>query len=110
MNSWQSTLINFWKLFLLSENEYSNPEKILHCYPNPFQYRTAISCLLTASGYVEMSVYDITGRKVTTLISGDQPSGVVEVLWKAEGLPSGFYFCEMKYNRKREVIKVIKGY
>lgn len=81
-------------------------------YPNPFNPRTAISYQLptpsarqTASGLgaegsaksrVELSVFDILGREVNTLVSAVQPPGIYTVTWDASGLTSGVYFYRLK--------------
>jgi hypothetical protein len=41
-------------------------------------------------------VYDVFGRKVTTLFEGEQNAGKYEVEFNGANLPGGIYFCQMK--------------
>ncbi len=70
-------------------------------FPNPFNPATAFQYNLTESGIIELTVTDIIGRKVTTLISGYQRSGNHNVLWTGKDsngnqVPSGIYFYNLK--------------
>ena len=49
--------------------------------PNPFNPRTTISFSLPAPGHASLAVYDITGRKVRTLVSGPMSAGAHSVTW-----------------------------
>jgi hypothetical protein len=68
--------------------------------PNPFNTTTAISYYVPQTGYMKLVVYDMSGRKVRTLIDGVVSSGNYEVDW--EGLDDqgnrvtcGIYFCHV---------------
>ena len=50
-------------------------------YPNPFNPATKIQYTLAETGRVELSVYDIRGRKVRTLFSGHQRAGSYNYYW-----------------------------
>ena len=65
-------------------------------YPNPFNPSTAISYKLQAASLVSLTVYDITGREVTTLVTGHSSLGEHRIVWDAEDLPSGVYFVRLK--------------
>jgi len=70
-------------------------------FPNPFNPATAFQYNLAESGIIELTVTDIIGRKVTTLISGYQRSGNHNVLWTGKDsngnqVPSGIYFYNLK--------------
>jgi photosystem II stability/assembly factor-like uncharacterized protein len=79
----------------------------LQNFPNPFHSRTIISYRLPVISEVELSVYDLIGRKVNTLMSDMQPEGNYEIEWNAEGIKPGIYFCELKAGQSRKVIKMI---
>ena len=72
-------------------------------YPNPFNPSTTIHYTLPSSGEVTLTVYDITGKKVKTLIQTRQAAGSnYTVNWDARndnGLPvsSGIYFYELEF-------------
>ncbi|MGB6648667.1 MAG: T9SS type A sorting domain-containing protein, partial [Bacteroidota bacterium] len=60
-------------------------------YPNPFNPETSIRFSLTSSSYIKLSVYDLLGRDVATLLSGEYSPGEFQVVWNAIGFPSGVY-------------------
>ncbi|HMD14934.1 MAG TPA: T9SS type A sorting domain-containing protein, partial [Bacteroidota bacterium] len=61
-------------------------------YPNPFNPSTVIRYELPKSGNVELKIFDVLGKEVTTLVSAMQEAGYKEVSWNASDLPSGIYF------------------
>jgi hypothetical protein len=64
-------------------------------YPNPFNATTDISFNLAEAGNVNLSVYDITGRLVTTLVNGQMDAGEHIVSWNASNVSSGIYFLRL---------------
>ena len=75
------------KIFSLAQN-----------YPNPFNARTNIDFVLSKGSMVNLSVYDITGAKVSTLVNGKLDAGQHQVNWDAIGIASGVYFYTLKTN------------
>ncbi|MXW83535.1 MAG: T9SS type A sorting domain-containing protein [Rhodothermaceae bacterium] len=65
-------------------------------YPNPFNPSTAIAYTLDRSGPVQLSVYDLTGRIVSTLVDSVQPAGHYELRFSADNLPSGTYMYRLQ--------------
>jgi parallel beta-helix repeat protein len=76
-------------------------------YPNPFNPVTTLSYSLPVSGMVDLTVFDITGRKVVTLINGFSPAGSHRVLFDGSNLASGVYFYQMSVGDYRLVRKAI---
>jgi len=64
-------------------------------YPNPFNPSTSISFSLPQSGFVNLSVYDVTGSKVAELINGNMQQGVHTVEFNGSGLSSGLYLYRL---------------
>jgi hypothetical protein len=64
-------------------------------YPNPFNPSTTISFGLPQAADVRLTVYDITGREVTTLANARMDAGYHTVEFSAAGLPSGVYLCRL---------------
>ncbi len=68
---------------------------LMQNYPNPFNPETAIGYQLSAISHVDISIYDIRGRKVTTLVSGQAQAGSHLVQWSAGHLASGTYIYRL---------------
>ena len=88
---------------VIDEQEHV-PEKtqIGNC-PNPFNPDTEIRCQIAAAdaGPVSLEVYDIFGRKVTTLCDGVVRAGVHVFQWagtndRSDPVASGLYFCRLQ--------------
>jgi hypothetical protein len=63
-------------------------------YPNPFNQSTTIRYELPTRCEVDLSIYNVTGQKVFTLISDQQSTGSYNYIWNCTGeIPSGIYFC-----------------
>ena len=50
-------------------------------YPNPFNPSTTISFSIPSEGFVQVNVYDITGRLITGLVNGNLSAGYHDVIW-----------------------------
>jgi hypothetical protein len=69
-------------------------------YPNPFNPTTAIAFELPDQAHVNLSIYDVRGTLVATLLNQTQSAGVTTVRWdgrNASGteVTSGVYFCRL---------------
>lgn len=64
-------------------------------YPNPFNPTTSIQFNLPLTQNVNLSVFDILGRRVATLVNGQLPAGKHNVTFEASGLPSGMYLYRL---------------
>jgi len=73
--------------------------KLFQNYPNPFNPKTIISWQLAVGSDVEVSVYNLLGQKIVTLISERQKSGNHQIEWDAGGFASGLYFYRLKTDR-----------
>jgi hypothetical protein len=76
-------------------------------YPNPFNPSTVISWQLTVGNHVELSVYNLLGQKVATLVSGKQKAGFHTVEWDAGHLSSGVYYYMIKVGAWSDVKKML---
>lgn len=76
-------------------------------YPNPFNPSTLISYHLSAAGFVDLSIYNISGQKIATLISGKQQMGTYKLKWDTSGFPSGTYFYRLSSTNRIETKKMV---
>jgi hypothetical protein len=67
-------------------------------YPNPFNPTTTISFATPISGLVKVSVFDILGREVTTLVNENLTVGNYTATWNAVSMPSGMYLYRVSVN------------
>lgn len=65
-------------------------------YPNPFNPTTTISFELPVASDIRLEVFDITGKRVETLVAERLESGAHEVVFDASHLPSGLYLYQLK--------------
>ncbi|MFH0990261.1 MAG: T9SS type A sorting domain-containing protein [bacterium] len=65
-------------------------------YPNPFNPATTISYQLASSGVVRLSIFDITGKEVTSLVNEVQEAGHYLVHFNATMLSSGTYLYRLQ--------------
>lgn len=76
-------------------------------YPNPFNPSTTLTFVLIETGPVRLSIYDITGREVTTLVDGFKADGEYQIKWNAGSQASGIYFCQLRQGGRRTVQKLV---
>ena len=81
----------------ISVDEQPLPSKVnyLRNYPNPFNTSTLIKYNLPTQSQTTLEIYDILGRKVTTLYNGPQAAGGHQLVWNAADLSSGVYFYKL---------------
>jgi hypothetical protein len=65
-------------------------------YPNPFNPVTVISYQVPEQSQVRLAVYDLTGRRIDTLVDAVQGAGEYHVTWDASQLASGVYFYRLE--------------
>jgi len=82
--------------YLLSQN-----------YPNPFNPTTTISYTIPKNGFVNLSVYNTLGEKVSNLVNEEQLVGSYKVDFNASSLTSGVYFYTLQTNDFVETKKLV---
>lgn len=76
-------------------------------YPNPFNPTTKISFNLLVDGKTSLSVYNVLGQKVATLIDKELTKGSHEVQFDASKLSSGVYFYKLESGNNLEIKKMM---
>ena len=79
----------------------------LSSYPNPFTNTTKISYHLPEDADVELTVYDITGQKITRLVEDEQTAGEHSVEFDGSDLPEGMYIVHFYTDNYEEQGKMI---
>lgn len=97
---------------VVSVNQLSTvPEKfsLNQNYPNPFNPETMIKYSIEEGSNVQLKVYDVMGREITTLVNEYQQSGAYNVVFNADrlGLSSGMYFYRISTDNISKTMKMI---
>jgi len=99
-------------LYSVGKNPMSFDYKLKQNYPNPFNLNTTLSYHVARSGMINISIYDLMGRNIKTLVNGFQKSGLTSVVWDAtndEGheVAAGLYFYKMEAGNFRRTNKML---
>ncbi|MGE5402112.1 MAG: T9SS type A sorting domain-containing protein, partial [Ignavibacteriales bacterium] len=76
-------------------------------YPNPFNPSTIITYALPRVSHVDLKVYDMLGREVSTLVSKEQSAGEYKIQFDASSLPSGMYVYSLQAGEFRASKKLL---
>ncbi|MCP4631383.1 MAG: T9SS type A sorting domain-containing protein, partial [candidate division Zixibacteria bacterium] len=68
---------------------------LMQNYPNPFNATTTISFDIVQSGNVNLSVYNLAGQKIESLVDGRIEAGEHSITWDASTYSSGVYFYKL---------------
>jgi hypothetical protein len=81
---------------------------MLQNYPNPFKESTTFKYRVTEQTHLDISIFDLTGRKVTTLINQSVQEGTYEIIWNADNVSNGTYIASLSSNgRILQTMKVV---
>ena len=69
---------------------------LLQNYPNPFNSETKIGFQINTKSQVKLEIYNLLGKKITTLCDEPKSPGYHEINWKAEKVSSGIYFYRIE--------------
>lgn len=64
--------------------------------PNPFSGNTKINFSIAENSAVEITIYDVSGKLVATLVNEEMQAGNNSVTWDASSLAGGIYYCTLK--------------
>ena len=76
-------------------------------YPNPFNATTSIQYDLPVASDVTLEVFDILGRKVETLVDGEQDAGHHTAFWDGQLRSSGMYFYRLQAENYAETRRML---
>ena len=86
--------------------------KLYQNYPNPFNNTTLIRFFLTKADNVSFNIYDVSGKKIISLLNSEYTPGLHKVYWNSTDLSgnkvvSGLYFGELITSYGYETIKIL---
>jgi len=76
-------------------------------YPNPFNPTTTISYALPEASHVNLTIYNVNGQAVTTLVDGYRSASIHQVTFDASHLSSGLYFYKIEAGNYSDVKKMV---
>ncbi|MFA6455864.1 MAG: T9SS type A sorting domain-containing protein [Bacteroidota bacterium] len=94
--------------FLVDDVSFSGPtavtQSVMHPkqfgleqnFPNPFNPSTNIRYSLSQASHVDLTVYDLLGNEVATLVKGEMEAGEHTVTFNASHMSSGMYFYTLR--------------
>ena len=83
------------------ENTDQSKGFVLSVSPNPFNPETKISYYLPREYHVRLSVFNITGQHIDTLVDQRQSAGKHTVQFSGQALPAGIYFVRLKLSNRQ---------
>lgn len=94
------------------ENQLPQAPVLFDNYPNPFNPSTTISYQLTGDSYVSLSIYNIRGQLVKTLVNDTGTPGNYSVVWSGkddndQSVNSGIYFSRLVVGDQTSVKKML---
>ncbi len=81
-------------------------------YPNPFNPSTTISYDLNEQTQVQLSIFNVKGQKIITLVNDNRNAGIHSVIWNGrdengKSVPSGIYLYKLQTEKNSSIKKMI---
>ena len=81
-------------------------------FPNPFNPSTTFEYQMPAAGPVELNIYNLLGRRISTLVDGIKPAGKYRLAWdgtdsRGRTVPAGIYLLKMNAGEYTKVIRMV---
>jgi hypothetical protein len=94
---------------LVTEKQTALPAEfeLYQNYPNPFNPTTTIRYQISSRMHVVLEVFDLVGRRVTTLDDRVRDAGEYTFTVVADAWGSGMYFCRLKAGNREKLIKIV---
>ncbi len=94
------------------DDNYVSNQELAQNYPNPFNSETKIEYKVNQMSQVYLSIIDIIGREVITLVNKKQYSGHYFIVWNGKSqrggeVASGVYFCQIRIGDEVHVRKLL---
>ncbi|KXK23033.1 MAG: twin-arginine translocation pathway signal [Bacteroidetes bacterium OLB12] len=91
----------------VNDNFISSRFNLENCYPNPAREHTTIRFTINATQMVSLSLKDLQGRTIKSVLAEEKPEGTHEVVINVTSLPPGTYFYQLKTGFLQETKKLI---
>ncbi|MDD3806647.1 MAG: T9SS type A sorting domain-containing protein [Candidatus Marinimicrobia bacterium] len=93
----------------IEKHEMNIPQHVdlITNYPNPFNPVTRFEYQLPSDSFVELSIFDMTGRLVDKIVNQFQPAGHYSIQWNAANYSSGVYMYKLQADNLQQVGKCL---
>jgi len=88
-------------------NQVPSEFKLFQNYPNPFNPSSKIKFQISKFGEVQLKIYDVLGREVSTLVNGSLKPGTYVAEWDGSSSASGVYYYRLSTGSFSEVKKMV---
>ncbi|MCY7409632.1 MAG: fibronectin type III domain-containing protein [Chitinophagales bacterium] len=105
MKSDFSAIVKFTTLLRMG-NEVMKDNSV-SVYPNPFDQSATISFMLDKTSTVEIDLFDLSGRKFTSIVSETLEQGEHQIPFNSKDLESGIYPLQLKLADEIRIIKIV---
>ena len=85
----------------------ANKYLLLQNYPNPFNPSTTIKYSIPQNGFVKLTIYNLLGEVIATLVNEEKSIDIYEVEFDAVSFPSGIYFYRLQAGSFVETKKMV---
>lgn len=101
--------INFYGIISVQQISTETPKKYFleQNYPNPFNPYTNIKYAITHSGNVQITIFDISGKEIETIVNENHTPGTYLIKYDGSKLGSGVYFYKLYTEKYTETKKMI---
>jgi hypothetical protein len=92
-----------------TNSEITDGYKLAANYPNPFNARTIITYEIPKRDWIELKVFDVSGKQVAALVNSYQNPGTYRLNFDAKDLPSGIYLYKLvcgEYIKTRKMLLI----
>lgn len=99
---------NGGQLLTVKDDQFRPDQYVLYPnYPNPFNPFTTLRYDLPEKIHVNLTIYDLLGRQIITLVNETQEAGYKSVIWDASGISGGIYIYRIKAGNFTQTRKLV---
>ena len=80
---------------------------LTQAYPNPFNNEITIDYTVEGISEITLAVFDVLGREIAVLSSGNINPGAHSIIWNAEGQSTGIYFVKLTEGNSTDLLKAV---
>ena len=93
---------------IVSEETFDKPKDfgLTAAYPNPFNPTLSLEYNISEDAQIEVAIFDLNGKRISTLESGFKSVGHYNLAWNAANVPSGIYVVKVVSGDKVDLQKV----